>query len=425
MSIDISTLLTQENVIFVAILSIIGLVAFVILFIIVRFIVKLIVGLFKKIFHKNPHRTGQGSDISVAVNELEESKEERAKVGQKKVATATTAGPKLDYTNYPKDKKETEPEKSGKEKFDEKNQKDIAAGLDKLRGDNSSEAEEGGVMAKIGLGSKMKISTATTSGPRLNLSGNHEDSKEAKSTAKNDKQNYDKKEQKDIAVGLDKLKGGDASAQSSEGGDSAIRKITLGSTIRIPVAKRFSENSPKNQATAATVRAINARPDAKIDQLVKKEQLGIKESSTAAPNVLGAKESPAVEQLVAIGADKREKNIFTKKEIKGPTNNASKDESLMFGKGEEVSRVQLRQKLRSSKIFNAERQVGLNLSPVERSKLEKQVFSQSMGGNISKTDLKWGIRKLNQKYLSEKNLSAKAKLRKEIKFFKKIGGVKG
>lgn len=96
----------------------------------------------------------------------------------------------------------------------------------------------------------------------------------------------------------------------------------------------------------------------------------------------------------------------------------------MFGEKEEVSRSELRQKLRGSKIFQAEKQVGLSLSPVERSKLENQVFAQSLGGNISKTDLKLSIKKLNQKLADAKNPEEHAKIRKEIKFFKNIGGIK-
>ena len=63
------------------------------------------------------------------------------------------------------------------------------------------------------------------------------------------------------------------------------------------------------------------------------------------------------------------------------------------------------------------------MSPIERVKLEKEVFSQALGRNISKTDLKWGVKKLNQKMLNAKDISEKGKLRKEIKFLKKIGGI--
>lgn len=104
--------------------------------------------------------------------------------------------------------------------------------------------------------------------------------------------------------------------------------------------------------------------------------------------------------------------------------NKSTDSSMFQGKPE-VSRIKLAQELRADpKIWQASRQVGLNMSPVERAKLVKQVFSSAYGMNISKTDLRQGIRKLNQKMLGTKDLGEHAKIRKEIKFFKKIGGIK-
>ena len=103
---------------------------------------------------------------------------------------------------------------------------------------------------------------------------------------------------------------------------------------------------------------------------------------------------------------------------------AQKDDTIFGGKSE-ISRVKLKHELRfNTKIWEAERQAGLTLSPIERSKLEKEVFSQALGRNISKSDIKWGVRKLNQKMLSTKDLAEKGKLRKEVKFFKKIGGIK-
>jgi len=100
------------------------------------------------------------------------------------------------------------------------------------------------------------------------------------------------------------------------------------------------------------------------------------------------------------------------------------DDSSIFGGKAEVSRSELRQGLKGTKAYQAGRQVGLNLSLAERAKLEKQVFSQGYGRNISKNDLKLGVRKLNQKMLNAKDSVEHAKLRKEIKFFKKIGGIK-
>lgn len=99
------------------------------------------------------------------------------------------------------------------------------------------------------------------------------------------------------------------------------------------------------------------------------------------------------------------------------------DNSIFSGKSE-VSRMDLRQKLRKDpKIWQAERAVGLTLSPAERVKLEKEVFSPALGRNISKSDLNWGIKKLNQKLIGTKNPEEHAKIRKEIQFFKKIGGI--
>ena len=61
------------------------------------------------------------------------------------------------------------------------------------------------------------------------------------------------------------------------------------------------------------------------------------------------------------------------------------------------------------------------MSPEERVKLEKEALPQILGGNISKADLKYGLKKLNQKMASTKNVSERAKIRTKIKFFKKIG----
>lgn len=101
----------------------------------------------------------------------------------------------------------------------------------------------------------------------------------------------------------------------------------------------------------------------------------------------------------------------------------NKNQSIFSG-GSEVSRAKLEYEMKMSpKIWEAGRQAGLILSPVERAKLVKEVFPSALGRNISKTDLKLGIRKLNQKMLGTKDPKEHAKIRKEIKFFKKIGGI--
>ena len=101
-----------------------------------------------------------------------------------------------------------------------------------------------------------------------------------------------------------------------------------------------------------------------------------------------------------------------------------KHDSSIFGGKSEISRVELKQKLRiDPNVGQAARSVKLNMSPVERSKLVKE-FSRAYGKNISKADIKQRTGRLSRKMFSEKDPEEHAKLRKEINFFKKIGGIK-
>jgi hypothetical protein len=111
--------------------------------------------------------------------------------------------------------------------------------------------------------------------------------------------------------------------------------------------------------------------------------------------------------------------------VGGSINNKNKDYSI-FGDKKEISRVKLRHKLRyDSKIYEAQKEAGLyNFDRATREKLEKEVFDPVYGRNISKTDLNLSIKKLGRKMLDTKDPVQHAKIRKEIKFFKKIGGIK-
>ncbi|HCC59610.1 MAG: hypothetical protein A2402_03340 [Candidatus Staskawiczbacteria bacterium RIFOXYC1_FULL_37_43] len=112
-----------------------------------------------------------------------------------------------------------------------------------------------------------------------------------------------------------------------------------------------------------------------------------------------------------------------KEETKKEAPKSPADTSIFGGKSE-ISRIELRQKLRKdANVWNAERQVGLSLSPSERASLEKEVFSQALGRDISKRDLNFAIKKMNQKRISANSFAEKEKLRKQINFFKKIGGI--
>ncbi|MBU2539666.1 hypothetical protein KJ786_00680 [Patescibacteria group bacterium] len=105
-------------------------------------------------------------------------------------------------------------------------------------------------------------------------------------------------------------------------------------------------------------------------------------------------------------------------------NNNQSGGGLFKGKSG-ICRGDLREALRKDpKVFKAQRETGLNLSRGERVKLEKKVFSPILGRNISKTDLKQSISKLCRELVASKNPGQKKQLRKEIKFFKRIGGIK-
>jgi hypothetical protein len=124
------------------------------------------------------------------------------------------------------------------------------------------------------------------------------------------------------------------------------------------------------------------------------------------------------------GVASENKALVQKSEAPLPAQN--KEDPSIFGGKPEVSRIKLEHEMRKdSRVWQAARQSGLVLSPVERAKLVKEVFSQTYGRNISKTDLKWGVKSLNKKMIGTKSLGEHAKIRKEIKFLKKIGGIKG
>ena len=158
---------------------------------------------------------------------------------------------------------------------------------------------------------------------------------------------------------------------------------------------------------------LNAREEKRYLEVAAKVQMGSQIKIPVAKN-------PSIQYQGGASALGPSSPVIEKSEISG----IKHDSSLMFGEKGEVSRESLRERLEGSKAYQAQREVGLSLSPTERAKLEKEVFSQSLGGNISKTDLKWGLKKLNQKMVTSKNIAEKGKIRKEIKFFKKIGGIK-
>ena len=112
------------------------------------------------------------------------------------------------------------------------------------------------------------------------------------------------------------------------------------------------------------------------------------------------------------------------KEASASNKGGSSDSSVLFQGRSDVPRMKLEHEMRTNpKIWKAARETMLNLTPIERAKLVKETFSSAYGRNISKTDLKQTVRKLDRKMRASTTPKEHEKLRKEIKFFKKIGGI--
>ncbi len=97
----------------------------------------------------------------------------------------------------------------------------------------------------------------------------------------------------------------------------------------------------------------------------------------------------------------------------------------IFGGKAELSRPELRYKLKKDpRVWRAGKAARFDLSPAEREKLESQVFPQIYGKNISKADLSARIRLMQKERGNTVDLKKKERLRREINFLKKIGGIK-
>lgn len=96
-------------------------------------------------------------------------------------------------------------------------------------------------------------------------------------------------------------------------------------------------------------------------------------------------------------------------------NKPSNDSSIFHGK-KEISRSEFRKALKTNYQGS-----GINAS--ERVKMEKRDFPSFYGTNISKSDLRSAISKLNQKMLDTKDPAQHMKIRKEISYLKRIGRI--
>ncbi|MEK7562541.1 MAG: hypothetical protein AAB509_02595, partial [Patescibacteria group bacterium] len=306
---------------------------------------------------------------------------------QRKFGEAATQGPKVQYTNARKLNRKDELEKDRKKAFDEKEKKDIEEDLDALKKSAKGEQEEeDSIFSKIKIPRAKKFMSAQKSFGKVeggdSLGKTKPDIEKVEDGQKQDYQNHDEKDGKPTA---EPQKADMDYQPASSGKSSAIQsnrlEILRGAEIKIPQSME-SEQLPKDRESA---NPVLDRED--ISSNLHNDELHNKIRKT----------EPKIS-----------------------------NDGLIFRGKSEISRIDLRQKLRyDPKVYQAQKEAGLfNLSRADRVKLEKEVFSQAYGRNISKTDLKWGIKKLNQKMFGVKNLVEKGKIRKEIKFFKKIGGIK-
>ena len=364
---DFSTLkninfLNLENLIFLAVFLIVVIFLLLICFLIVKFSIKLIIGIFKKIFYKDNFSKDQGSNLEVVVSELEKSKEERNKIGKEKVENNNTPHPKIDYVNYSKNSDDSEKKKDNKQVYEEKEQKSVEEGLSKLKSSGSDDKDT--------LESRMPLRS-----------------------------------------------------ENQEGIDSHEK-------IKIPRAKIIGGDSVKNSGVdqkKSEAKYLN-EPVVKSSDLHGQSLVYEKEKIFAAKKTLHGG-SEVLEDPVVKSSDLHERSLaYGGEKInnkKGGALNRKTTGYSIFGDRPEVSREKLKQEMRSdTTIWQAASREGLNFSPIERVKLVEKVFSSSLGRNISKSDLKLSIEKLNEKMSVTKDPKVHATIRKEIKFFEKIGGIK-
>ncbi len=175
--------------------------------------------------------------------------------------------------------------------------------------------------------------------------------------------------------------------------------------IEIPV-KNITGPAPMGAVNAGAKKSVN--------------NLGYKKAEITPANPKAA--NSATTEGLDLGTSIQE--LKNGKESPGNSVSKNTDSSIMFKGRPEVSKMKLEYEMKSDpNLWKASKQVGLTLNREERAKLIKETFSSAYGRNISKSDLRWGIKKLNQKMLSAKDPAEHAKIRKEINFFKKIGGI--
>lgn len=259
-------------------------------------------------------------------------------------------------------------------------------------------------------------------GPKMqyaNIKKNEEENR----PFKNKKQIFDEKGKKDIEGDLDALK------KTAKGKGKADDSVF--SKIKIPKAKKFTQvvrSEGKSDGGGATVVSKNAGEKNSDLYEEEKEVLeknkSISNKDNGSQNAMQQNKTEVIKNT-EIKIPQAASNLGRAQVAREALSKISGDSSIFGGKSE-ISRIELRQKLRyDPKIWKAQRDAGLyNLDRATRAKLEKDIFPTVYGRNISKTDLKWNLKRMGKEWASTTDMNKKAIIRKEIKFLKKIGGIK-
>jgi hypothetical protein len=424
---DFSDFLTMDNLIFFGVIIAVLALFLAICFVVIRVIFRFVISLFKR---KPKEHTMEGAsadkgeDLGVYVKELEKSKREGIKIQSLK-----QSAPTLKY-DQPTSKRESKKEikDGGKQDWVGKEQKDIEEGLNKLKGikteensflkrqTSSEKNEDEHQKIKIPVAKKFGNISEVDEQDSLKLEEKDQILVPKRPSIIKKNNSKPKLDEGSLPKNLEKLSEIRSSQKKSANGQKTKEKI-----LESGVAKRLREESKWNRAKR--IKEINTKGKLphNLEDITKARGFDKKfitnkkeeDSFFEKPNFLE-------EEFAKSRPLDKKSNIGTKKSVSSD----QKDGAIFNGK-QEITRRQLKYKLwKDPKVYKAARESLLNFSPMERANLEKKLFPGAYGLNISKSDIKTRMRKLSQEMLNEKRPQVKSTLRKEIKFIKKISGIK-
>lgn len=201
-----------------------------------------------------------------------------------------------------------------------------------------------------------------------------------------------------------------------------LEKLKLNNEINKEIEKSFySSQKPGQHDPLAKIEI----PRPKKFGSSKENQPGIGQPAPVYPLALAANEKNGENRIVE--ENKRVEFFLPKSsKISAEQKTGNRDDTSIFAGKEELTRPQLKYKLRTDKnVWKAGVQTGFKLSRTERENLEKDLFPKIYGRNISKQDFQRRIKMMiREKGVNTSNAGKREQLRKEINFLKKIGGSK-